>query len=208
MLTKEKYVKGEHINLVEEKCIKVIEKELDSFFEIRLKSVHLISELYIKGSLRSLDDILNFLNISHDEIKNLIENVVYIISDQISYDLSYETIYFNIESKIENYLHYIESSIHEFTRTEKVLSLCEKFLDISLSKMFVTCCQNKVLNYVFDQSNLPEKTLGNYSIKKQKQKHSDIILNQLEGFILNLMCNLRNDLVKSTLILINSIYTL
>ena len=61
MITKEKYVMGEHINLVEEKCIKVIEKELDSFFEIRLKSVHLISELYLKGSLRSLDDILNFL---------------------------------------------------------------------------------------------------------------------------------------------------
>jgi len=205
MITKEKHVIGGHIYLIEEKCIKVIEKELNSFFKIRLDSVHLISELYINGSLIGLDDILN---ISNDEIKNLIENVVYIISDQISYDLSYETIYFNIESKIENYLHYIESSIHEFTRTEKVLSLCEKFLDISLSKMFVTCCQNKVLNYVFDQSNLPEKTLGNYSIKKQKQKHSDIILNQLEGFILNLMCDLRNDLVKSTLILINSIYTL
>ena len=50
MITKEKYVMGDHIYLVEEKCIKVIEKELDSFFEIRLKSVHLISELYIKGS--------------------------------------------------------------------------------------------------------------------------------------------------------------
>ena len=208
MMTKEKYVMSEHINLVEEKCIKVIEKELDSFFEIRLKSVHLISELYIKGSLRSLDDILNFLNISHNEIKNLIENVVYIISNQINYDLSYETIYFNIDDKIKNYRHYIENSIHEFTRTEKVLSLCEKFLDISLSKMFGTCCQSKVLNYVFDQSNLPEKILDSHSVKKQKQKHSDIILNQLEGFILNLKCELRNDLVKSTLILINSIYTL
>jgi len=30
MITKEKYVIGEHIYLVEEKCIKVIEKELDS----------------------------------------------------------------------------------------------------------------------------------------------------------------------------------
>ena len=73
--------------------------------------------------------------------------------------------------------------------------------------MFETCCQNKVINYVFDQSNLPEQILGNHSVKKQKQKHSDIILKQLEGFILNLICDLRNDLVKSTLILINSIYT-
>ena len=133
--------------------------------------------------------------------------MVYKISNQINYNLSYETIYFNIEDKIENYRHYIENSIHEFTRTEKVLSLCEKFLDKSLSKMFGTCCESKVLNYVFDLSNLPEKILGNHSVKKQKQKHSDIIFKQLKGFILNLKCELRNDLVKSTLILINSIYT-
>ena len=190
MLTKEKYVKGEHINLVEEKCIKVIEKELDSFFEIRLKSVHLISELYIKGSLRSLDDMLNFLNISHNEIKNLIETVVYKISNQISYDLSYQTIYFNIDSEIENYLPYIENNIDEFTRTEKVLSLCERFLDISLSTMFGTCFQSKILNYAFEQSNLPEKILGNHSAKKQKQKHICIIFEQLKGFLLNLKCYL------------------
>ena len=208
MLTKEKYVKGEHINLVEEKCIKVIEKELDSFFEIRLESVHLISNLYIKGSLRNSDDILNFINISNDEVKNLIQTVVYKISNQINYDLSCQTIYFNINNEIKSCHEYMESNINEFTRTEKVLSICEKFLNISLSKMFGICCQGKVLHYVFDQSNLPEKTLGNHSVKKQKQKHSDIILNQLEGFILNLMCDLRNDLVKSTLILINSIYTL
>ena len=208
MITKEKYIMGENIYLVEENCIKVIEKELNSFFEIRLKSIHLISELYIKGSLRSLDDILNFLNISNDEIKNLIDTALYRISNQIKYDISYKPIYFNIDNKIENYLQYIENNIDEFTRTEKVLSLCERFLDISLSKMFGTCCQGQVLHYVFDQSNLPEKTLGKYSVKKQKQKHSDIILNQLEGFILNLKCDLRNNLVKSTLILINSIYTL
>jgi hypothetical protein len=207
MLTKEKYVLGEHIYLVEEKCIKVIEKELDSFFEIRLKSVHLISELYLKGSLRSLNDILNFLNISNDEIKNLMETVVYKISNQIKYDLSYQTIYFNIDSELENYLKYIENSIDEFRRTEKVLSLCEKFLDKSLSKMFGTCCESKSLNYVFNQLNFPEKMLGNNSLKHQKQKHSNIIFEQLKGFILNLKCDLRNDLVKSTLLLVNSIYT-
>ena len=73
MITKEKYIMGEHIYLVEEKCIKVIEKELDSFFEIRLESVHLISNLYIKDSLRNSEDILNFINLSNDEINNLIQ---------------------------------------------------------------------------------------------------------------------------------------
>ena len=106
MITKEKYIMGENIYLVEENCIKVIEKELNSFFEIRLKSIHLISELYIKGSLRSLDDILNFLNISNDEIKNLIDTALYRISNQIKYDISYKPIYFNIDNKIENYLQY------------------------------------------------------------------------------------------------------
>ena len=207
MLTKEKYVKGEHINLVEEKCMKVIEKELDSFFEIRLKSVHLISKLYLKGSLRSIDDILNFLNISNDEIKNFIKTVVFKISNQINYDLSCQTIYFNIDNEIKNCHEYMESNIDEFTRTEKVLSICEKFLDISLSKMFGTCCQSKVLNYAFNQSNLPKKILGNHSTNIQRQKHSGIICEQLKGFILNLKCYLRNDLVKSTLLLVNSIYT-
>jgi hypothetical protein len=207
MITKEKYGKCEHINLVEEKCMKVIEKELDSFFEIRLKSAHLISKLYLKGSLRSIDDILNYLNISNDEIKNFIETVVFKISNQINYDLSCQTIYFNIDNEIKNCLQYIENNIDEFTRTEKVLNICEKFLDISLSKILGTYCQCKVLNYAFEQSNLPEKILGKYSAHQQKQKHSGIIFEQLKGFILNLKCDLRNVLVKSTLLLVNSIYT-
>ena len=207
MITKEKYVMGKHINLVKEKCIEVIEKELDSFFEIRLKSVDLISNLYIKGSLRNSDEILSFINISNDEIINLIQTVVYKISNQINYDLYYQTIYFNIGNEIKNYLLYIENNIVEFSRTEKVLSLCERFLDISLSRMFGTYFQNKVLNYAFEQSNLPEKILGNHSTKKQKQKHSCIIFEQIKGFILNLKCYLRNDLVKSMLLLVNSIYT-
>lgn len=52
MKTKENYVMGEHLSLVEEKCIQVIEKELESFFEIRLKFIYLICELYIKGSIK------------------------------------------------------------------------------------------------------------------------------------------------------------
>jgi len=101
---------------------------------------------------------------------------------------------------------YIENDIDEFTKFENVFSTYEKFLDKSLLKMFGTCCQSKVLNYAFDQSNLSEKILGKHSSQKQKQKHSGIIFEQLKGFILNLKCDLRNDLVKSTLLLINSIY--
>jgi hypothetical protein len=204
MITKENYVMGKHIYLEEEKCLDVIEAELGLFFDIRLKSIHLISELYIKGYLRSLDDILTFLNISNDEIKTLIETVVYKISSNINSTLAHETIYFNIDSLIANYIQYIENNIDEFTKTEKVLGICEKFLDESLSKMFETCFQSKVLTYVFDQSNLSAKILSNHSLKKQKQKHSEIILNQIKGLILNLKCELRNDLVKSALL---SIYT-
>lgn len=206
MLTKKKYVVGEHLYL-EEKCIQVIEEVLNSFFEVRLKSAYSISELYVKGSLRNLDDILEFLSISNEEIKTLIETMVYRISGEIDYNMSHHAICFNIDNEIEQCKRYIENSVDEFKRTEKVLGFCEKFLDKSLSKIFETYCQSKVINYLFDKSNLPEKILGNHSVKKQKLKHGEVIFEQLTGFILNLKCELRNELVKSTLVLINSIYT-
>lgn len=204
-MTTKNYVMGEHIYLEKGKCIQVIEKELSSFFKIRLKSVHLVSELYIKGSLRSLGDILNFLCISNDEIKNLIETVVYKISSKIIYILRAEAIYFNIDSKNKNYKQYIENSINEFTRTEKVLGLYEKFLDKSLRKIFETYCESRIFNHVFHKSSSPKKILSSYTIKKQK--HGDSISKQLKVFILNLECELRNELIKSTSLLINSLYT-
>lgn len=207
LIINEGYLVGGDINKIEKECILLIEKELNSFFEIRLKSVYLISEFYIKDSIRNLTDILNFISISDDELENLIETVKCKISNKISYNLSNDTIYFNFESSTRNYKQYIENSIDIFTRTECILGFFEKFLDKSLSKILKIYCQNIVLNYVVDKTNLPDKILGSYGVKKQKQKHVDIITKQLNGFILNLKCELRNNLVSSTLVLINTIYT-
>lgn len=95
MKAEEKYVMGEHFYLVEEKCIQVIEKELESFFEIRLKFIILICELYIKGSIKNTNDILNLLYLSNNEIKTFIETVIYKVSGIINYNLSERTIYFD-----------------------------------------------------------------------------------------------------------------
>lgn len=206
MITKEKYVKGNHIHLVEEKCIEVIERELDTFFEVRLKFIYLIHDLYIKGSIKNSNDILKFLSLSNYEIKGFIQTVVYEISNIINSSPSQYITYFNIYYTKEKCMHYVEDSINEFTKTEMVLSICDRFLDKSLSMMFNTCCQDKVLNYVFTHSKPPEKILGNNSLKHQKQKHSNIIAEQVKGFLLNLKCDLRNDLLKSAFLLINSVY--
>lgn len=206
MIAKEKYVKGNHIHLVEEKCIEVIERELDTFFEVRLKFIYLIHDLYIKDSIKNSNDILEFLNLSDYEIEGLIQTMVYKISNIISSNFSQYITYFNRYYIKEKYMYYVEDSINEFTKTEMVLSICDRFLDKSLSMMFKTCCQDKVLNYVFIHSKPPEKILGNNGLKHQKQKHSNIIAEQVKGFLLNLKCDLRNDLLKSILLLVNSVY--
>jgi hypothetical protein len=79
---------GKHIYLVNEKCIQVIEKELDSFFEMCLKFIYLTCELYIKSSIKHSGNIINFSNLSNDEIKTYIETMVYKISGIINYNFS------------------------------------------------------------------------------------------------------------------------
>ncbi|MDR3597412.1 hypothetical protein [Clostridium sp.] len=206
MNTKEKYVMGEHIHLVEEKCIQVIERELDSFFEIRLNFIYLICGLYINGSVKHSDDILKYLNLFNYELETFIETVVYKVSNILNHNLSQHTIYFNNYNMKNNYMYYVENNIKKFIETEKLLSLCEMVLDISLSKMLGTCCQSTVLNYAFNTLNLPEKILDTNSLKHQRLVHSSTVFEQLKGYILNLKCDLRNDLVKWMFLLVNSIY--
>lgn len=206
MITKEKYVKGNHIHLVEEKCIEVIERELDIFFEVRLKFIYLIDDFYIKGSIKNSNDILGFLGLSNYEIKGFIQDMVCKISNILNSNPSQYITYFNEYYTKEKYMYYVEDSINEFTKTEMLLSICDKFLDKSLSMMFKTCCQDKVLNYIFTHSEPPKIILGNNGLKHQRQKHSNIIAEQVKGFLLNLKCDFRNDLLKSAFLLINSVY--
>lgn len=206
MVAKEEYVMDMHMHLIAKKCIEVIEQELDTFFEIRLKSICLIYESYIRGYIKNSNDVLKCLNLSEREIKAFIEIMVYKISKIINCSFSKCAIYFNQYNEKEKYIHCIENNINEFRRTEKVLSFCEWVLDKSSSKMFETCCQSKIINYAFNSLNFPKKILGSISLKHQKQKHSDIIFEQLKGFFLNLKCDLRNDLLQLIFFLINSEY--
>lgn len=206
MITKEKYIIGDYTYLIEGKCIEVIEKELDTFFNIRLKFIYLICELYISGSIKNSNDILKYLKLSNYEIKTLRETVVYKISRIIDCNSSQHATYFNKYNNIEKiYMYYIENNIKEFAKTEIVLKICERFLDKSLSKMFETCCQGKMLNYAFNHIKFAENFLGSNSLKRQKQKHSNIISEQLKGFLLNLKCDLRNELLNLTFLLLDSL---
>lgn len=204
MVAKEEYVMDMH--LVEKKCIEVIEQELDTFFEVRLKSIFLICEPYIRGYVKNFNDVIKCLNLSEHEIKAFIETVIYKISKIINCSFSKCAIYFNKHNEKEQHIHCVENNINEFRRTEKVLSFCEWVSDKSSSKMFEVCCQGKIINYAFNGSNFPKKILGSISLKNQKQKHSDIILEQLKGFLLNLKCDLRNGLLQLIFLLINSEY--
>lgn len=199
MGTNNKYIIDKHFYL-EEKCLQIIEKELQLFIDVRLKSVYLISELYVKGSIKKSEEILDLLSISNDNIENLIETVGCKISSEIDYSFTDLNICFNRESNIKE----LENNIDEFTRTEKAACLCEKVLDKSLSKIFKTHCSSKLIHYIFNKSNLSERILGCYSLKNQKSKHAKHIFEQLKGFLLNLKCELRNGLVSCTFYLLNS----
>ncbi len=206
MVAKEDYVMGMHMHLVAKKCTEVIEQELDTFFEIRLKSICLICESYIRGYIKNSNDVLKYLNLSEYEIKTFIETMVYKISTIINCSFSKCAIYFNKHNENEKYINCVENNINEFRRTERVLSFCEWVLDKASSNMFELCCQGKIINYAFSHSNFPKKILGSISLKNQKQKHSDIIFEQLKGFLLNLKCDLRNVLLQLIFFLINSEY--
>ncbi|WP_143323854.1 hypothetical protein [Clostridium sp. BL-8] len=206
MVAKEEYVMGMHMHLVEEKCIEVLEQELDTFFEIRLKSIYLIYESYIRGYVKNFNDVIKCLNLSEHEIKAFIETVIYKISKIINCSFYKCAIYFNKHNEKAKYIHCVKNNINEFRKTENVLSFCEWVLDKSLSKMFAVCCHDKIINYAFNGSNFPKKILGSISLKNQKQKHSGIISEQIRGFLLNLKYDLRNDLLQSIFFLINSEY--
>ncbi|EKQ57392.1 MULTISPECIES: hypothetical protein [unclassified Clostridium] len=146
MSIEENYVKIEHVYLTEEKCIQLIEQELDSFFEIRLKLIYSICDSYIKGSIKNSDGIINFLDPSNDEVRAFTETMIYKLNSIINANFPKDSIYSNIYTTNQYHIN-IEDSIDKFIKTEKVLNLCERILDKSLSNIFETYCKSGILNH-------------------------------------------------------------
>ncbi len=198
MFVNKRFIVNEQLYL-QKLCIDIIEEKLNHFFDTKIKLIKSLYDLYISGSIRTSKEILTNLQLSDREIIELTETIEYTIRQEINQ----ADLLNNTDINIQNYLldikKNIDYDIRVMTKTEQITGIYESILHKALSDIIDTFSVGKILNYIITPINLGEIVLGSHSHRKQMVKHGEILAGQIQGNLLNLKTDLRNELIKSAL---------
>lgn len=184
-------------------CIEVIEKELENFFNMRFSKLENIPELFHKGDIKNAEDILKYLNISEYDIEVVLKSMEHKLISLYSETYSLHKV-LSIDSYIKYFKQNLNVDIDDMLNSELMIGYHEILIDEFLSIIYETYYHGKIVNFILQRFNFAEFILGGYSLKSQKHKHGEKLSRQIQGFMINLRSDMRNELVKSTLALLNS----
>jgi hypothetical protein len=184
--------------LLQERCMDIIEAELSLFFEEKLETAQLIPALFCNGSINSVEDIFKFIRLSEDEMESHMKNILNLLqiemNDRDGQDNT-PVIEDNILVELKTIL---QDDLKEMKKTERAAGICEKIVNESLAIIFDKYMSGIFTDCILKQLKPGENLLGLYSLKKQKQKHGELLFHQVQGFLLNLKTDIRNHLTENT----------
>ncbi|GEM_PF-6094765 len=200
-MTEKKYWSDRTL-LLQERCIAVIENELNVFFADYQINAETIKNYSERDSIKPERDTPAPAGILDKEIKSLIKVIENKLKKEINLDFILAGNIPAFDAKDMEYLNY---NIKEFENSERVFNFCEKMLEESIAVILDTFFSNNIVSYFMHQLDITGLILKDYSMKNQKARHGAILSQQMKGAVLNLRMELRNSLVKSVLIAVSSL---
>lgn len=200
-MLKTKNTAEKHFNF-KKNCIFVIDSEIDLFFTIRLGYSQEISRFLLNGTLKNSKEIIKYLNISDNEIKELIETIVYKVCDEIKYSFSYEAASSNNIIDVYHNKDHENANINTLTKAQQVAIFCKMLSDKSFFKILTTYCNNLLKNCIINKTNSPENVLDKYTVDNQNLNDNSIF-EKIEGYIMNMKFEIRNKVVGATVVFLN-----
>ncbi|PAB60382.1 hypothetical protein [Anaeromicrobium sediminis] len=181
------------INKLEIMCTSIIEDDLDMFFNSCKKSAYAYSVMIAKDINKYDFSTFEKLVISSEEVEIIVNKIIKKLNMELERHIEYVT--FNLE----NHNTILEGSINSFKITQKLTKTCEKIINIAFSKTLKNIYNNFAANFMFKKVNLGEKVLGKNSYKSQIKLQQEKIYNQIEGMLINIKVDIRNQLIEEAI---------
>lgn len=189
---------------LERKCISIIEDDLDMFFNSCKKSAYAYSTMIAQDINKYNFDMFEKIVISSEEVKILIKR----ITQKLNIELENGMIFNNQTTKSLQFISHkliLDDSINNYKTTQKITKTCEKCINTAFSKTIKNICNNFALNLMFKKVNIGQKILGKNSYKNVSKIQQRKINNQIEGILINIKTDIRNQLIDEAIRNIHSI---
>ncbi|WP_432662891.1 hypothetical protein R9X47_20175 [Wukongibacter baidiensis] len=187
-----------YYNQVAKLCISIIETELELFFASCKKSAYAYSLMIAKDINDYNSESFERVVLSTEEIEAFIKRLVCKINIEMSRQVGYLSINEQSINMTENTKcnMILEETIESFRTTQKVTRTCEKIINTTLNKTFKSLCSNSAANYMFKKINFGAKIFGGNNYKSLINQHQEKIQKQIEGILINMKINIRNQLIE------------
>lgn len=186
---------------LENKCIKKIEKELETFFSSRMKSAYTYSFLAAQNLHSYNCEDFEKMVFSQDELNDLLQNILTEINEEFIeniIDTQLSDSYTNIIN-IKNVDNIIKDTAKTFQINQKISKTCEMIMNNVFSKTLKSILPNPLTTLVVKKINFGNRFFGEYSYKGQIARQQEHIYKQLEGIIINMKTDTRNELISFTI---------
>lgn len=196
---KDTYFKSDnYYNQVAKLCISMVETELEFFFASCKKSAYAYSLMIAKDINGYNNESFERIVLSTEEVEAFIKRLIC----KINMEMSRQVGYCNIDEQSINMAEgakcnmVLEETIESFKTTQKITKTCEKIINTTLNKTFKRLCSNSIANYMFKKINFGEKIFGGNNYKSLINHHQEEIHKQIEGMLINMKIDIRNQLIE------------
>lgn len=178
-------------------CTKaIISKELDLFFERRIKAASKYSYQIAQNPKEYSQNAFEAFVISKKSIEELL--------DRINRRLCQE---FNLDGdaagsrrthtgckQTANYDDMIANKIHSFKKTKRITAVSENIIDDTISCVIGNACSSNIVDFVAGNMGLGGWLLGGNSSKAQAARFQKDIFRHLKGMLINTKTKIKNEL--------------
>jgi hypothetical protein len=198
----------DNIVITEKNCISVIEKELDEFFIYCIKSAHDFSSA-VSNNLKSFaHEMLEKSLPPAEELKDLIEKINTKVNEETAWDSQVDSISFADIDPVQFTKVYsiLEDRIKNYIITQRTADISELIIDEALSQAVSCVCPNRLVDCLVSRSRQGERILGDNNRIKHAERCRQELYKQIEGVMVNIKLQLKEQLIKECIISINKNY--
>lgn len=199
-----RFYSPKYINELETFCILLIEKELDIFFSLCMRSAidysHMVSNNLALHEKRNFEEKV----LSNYQIKELIEGILFKVNIEIAKCMGYSNSDVVYTESIGYNNDFLNELVNNFRITQITCKVCEHVIDFAISRSLNGICKSDITNDLIKRNISSKNILGKNNLTNQKRKHQELLYKQIEGFLTNTKVNLRNELIKACIININN----
>jgi hypothetical protein len=189
---------------LEDICTSIIEEELDIFFKSCIKSSHAYSIMICDNLNNHSKENFESVVISKDEILSIVEKIYMKIEKNLTEyveNINIEDIYEEVLNA--SYHKFLDDSISQINLTTKIITTCESLINKICSKAFDYMNPSYFVNQFAKKINMGENLLGKNF--KKSIINQEKIQKQLEGILINIKLDLRNNLLENIFNIFNDI---